>query len=60
LLYVTSSFKHYFKQKSNYFKIVMIVMSWASLYAYNFCTVDFLKTHMTIPSSFIIIFGESF
>jgi hypothetical protein len=59
LFYITSSFKHYFKKKSNYFKVVMIIMSWTSLYAYNYCTVEFLKSHMTIPSSFIIIFGEN-
>ncbi|CRK97404.1 CLUMA_CG010794, isoform A [Clunio marinus] len=54
---ISDSFKDYFKKKSNQFEIVIIALSWTLLYAYTNLSLAQIKTYMSIPSAFIIIFA---
>lgn len=60
LFVVSDRIKDYFKKKSNQFEIVIIVLSWTLLYAFNYFKLAEIKTYMAIPSAFIIIFGKIF
>lgn len=58
LFFICDRVKDYFKKKSNQFEIVIIVLSWTLLYAFNNFSLAEIKTYMAIPSAFIILFGE--
>lgn len=55
---VSDRIKDYLRKKSNQFEIIIIVLSWTLLYAFNNFKLAQIKTYMAIPSAFIIIFGE--
>ena len=58
LFVVCNSFKDYFKKKSNQFEIILIGLSWFILYGLKNFSASDTKIYLTIPSAFIIIFGN--
>lgn len=58
LFVVCNSFKDYFKKKSNQFEIIIIGLSWFILYGLKNFSASETKTYLTVPSAFIIIFGN--
>lgn len=60
LFVVSDSYKGYFRKKSNQFEIIIIALSWFILYGLKNFSAAQIRTFMTIPSAFIIIFGNKF
>lgn len=58
LFFVSGSIKDYFKKKTNQFEIILIVLSWALLWAYLKLTLAEIKYYTAIPSAFLIIIGK--
>lgn len=58
LFVIADSLKSYFKKRSNQFEIIIIVLSWFVLYGMKFLKLSDIKDYMTIPSAFVIIFGN--
>lgn len=58
LFVICDSFRDYFKKKSNQFEITIIALSWYVLWGIKNYSVTEIRTFLTIPSAFIIMFGK--